>query len=188
MFLSIPCSPSPHHLLLIVKVLFPFPQSIFGCGAVQTRLSRIFPTSLDGRYGLDFVNVGQTSEIPRMLRLYFCSVWLLAGYYYYQGSFSGTSTGLCRITPGDPAPAIACHSTIVSSHRAGCSIRAKLLLPPGALWLSSHSSFFPLISLLLTPFFFAPFYRALSALKGPDSELRLRLIHRMISSQLISLT
>jgi hypothetical protein len=79
MFLSIPCSPSPHHPLLIVKVLFPFPQSIFGCGAVQTRLSRIFPTSLDGRYGLDFVNVGQTSEIPRMLRLYFCSVWLLAG-------------------------------------------------------------------------------------------------------------
>jgi hypothetical protein len=99
-----------------------------------------------------------------------------------------TSTGLCRITPGDPAPAIACHSTIVSSHRAGCSIRAKLLLPPGALWLSSHTSFFPLISLLLIPFFFAPFYRALSALKGPDSELRLRLIHRMISSQLISLT
>lgn len=159
MILSIPCSPSPSSSVINTEgslSLSPLPSPSLDAAQCRPNFWRIFPTSLDGRYGLDFVNVAQTSKILCGLRLYFSSVWRLPGYYYYQGFCSGNIHGPVSNNSGRPCPAIACCSTIISPHLAGCSIRAKLLLPLGTPWLFFHSSFYSLTPVLLIAFFFPP--------------------------------
>ncbi|EDP51567.1 hypothetical protein AFUB_055770 [Aspergillus fumigatus A1163] len=96
MILSIPCSPSPSSSVINTEgslSLSPLPSPSLDAAQCRPNFWRIFPTSLDGRYGLDFVNVAQTSKILCGLRLYFSSVWRLPGYYYYQGFCSGNIHG-----------------------------------------------------------------------------------------------
>lgn len=103
-----------------------------------------------------------------------------------KDSAQATSTGLYRITPGDPALLLHVVQPLLVLTWLAAVLGQSFCYLLGLL-----GSFFTLLSipsppssLLLSSF---PLPRALPALKGPDSELRLRLLHKMISSQLISL-
>lgn len=103
-----------------------------------------------------------------------------------KDSAQATSTGLYRITPGDPALLLHVVQPLLVLTWLAAVLGQNFCYLLGLL--GSFSLFF-LFPHPRPPYCFllSPLPRALPALKGPDSELRLRLLHKMISSQLISL-
>lgn len=189
MILSIPCSPSPSSSVINTEgslSLSPLPSPSLDAAQCRPNFWRIFPTSLDGRYGLDFVNVAQTSKILVGCGCTLAPFGACLATITIKDSAQATSTGLYRITPGDPALLLHVVQPLLVLTWLAAVLGQNFCYLLGLL-----GSFFTLLSipsppssLLLSSF---PLPRALPALKGPDSELRLRLLHKMISSQLISL-